>query len=265
MLCLGEIMVSHFSEIELLKLRVAWFAWKDINSNEFLNLFIKIWEETLTEVELILKKCKFRRNLREVTKLGLTLQPNIGFCYSPIVNAYFFNVWTFLFCSDAIEKSLFFRPAFMLANELIHEHAHFRYLRDHQMLNRPKSEMKRFQKSHGFEGEKFALSEEAKFLKRIRLVIPRFEDVKLFRVKSWDSNGIPNHCEIRSTQIMSKRQTKESFKSVQMKKKDLQNLSTLIRYNGEMNMRKTENKSMISSILNLESKKEFPIIEMEIN
>jgi hypothetical protein len=42
-------MQLHFSELELLKLKVLWLAWRDIESARFLREFRQLWNVDLRE------------------------------------------------------------------------------------------------------------------------------------------------------------------------------------------------------------------------
>ena len=250
-------MVSQFSNIEMEKLRISYLAWKEIKSKEFLEGFKRLWKIAIDEVELLFKQTHYSCRLQEVEKVGLSLQPNIGFAFSPLKKAYFLNVWSFFFVLDEIDASIYFRPPFLLANELVHEHAHYKFWSDHEMLNKTKDEMEQFGIEQGLEGEKYAHSEEAKFLKRLRFVVPHLVDIKLFRVRSWVRTGIPNY-EIKPTKIMARKQVKEMFKSVRDNKKNLQKFTAVKSYKNEMSEQKTEKYSILSSILKLDNvKKDF--------
>ena len=254
-------MPFQFSKLEWEKLHTSWLAWKDIKAQEFLKAFRPLWNLTIKEVEALLKRSNCSWRLQDVRKVGLTIQPNVSFAFSAIPKAYFLNVWSFFFCLMKSESSIFFRPTFLLANELVHEYAHYRFWRDHGMLDKDKKAMEQFDSEHGLENEKNALTEEVKFLKKVRYVIPGRVRIKLFRIQSWTSNGTPN-CEGKLVQLENRKNMNSKIKSM---KREIQELSSKKSYDNRMTKQKTETLTTISSILKLNVAREaWPIIEMEI-
>ena len=252
-----------FSDIETEKLYISWRAWKDIKSQEFREGFKELWNLTIEEVECLFKKCNYPFRLREVRKVGLTLQPNISFEFSPLKNAYFLNVWSLFFCPDPKEGSLYFRQPFELAHMMQHEHAHYEFLRNHKMLNKNKDEKIRFHTQNKVEGEKYAHSQEAKFLKKLATVLPLKVDIKWFFVNSWESNGQPKY-QIKTTQMWAKKTVKSCLEDVRKRKNKLQNLTALKMYNNEVCKHNTKTHSFYVKILKLDiQSNQFPIVEIE--
>lgn len=253
-------MPFQFSKVEWEKLHTSWLAWKDIRAQEFLNAFRPLWKLTIKEVEALLKRSDCNWRLQDVGKVGLTIQPNVSFAFSAIPKAYFLNVWSFFFCLMKSESSIFFRPTFLFANELVHEYAHYRFWRDHGMLDKSKKAMEQFESEHGLENEKNALSEEVNFLKKVRYVIPGRVRIKLFRVQSWTSSGMPN-CKGKLVQLENRKNIKSMIKLLE---REIQELSSKKSYDNMMSKQKIETHTALSSILKLNVAREvWPIIEME--
>ena len=131
---------------------------------------------------MLIEKAGLQIRLEGPSKIGINLQPSVSFAFSPIAKGYFINVWSFFFCPQKADSSAFFRPAFLLANELVHEHAHYKFWSDHGMLEKDNGEKEQFDKSHGLENERTALNAELVFFKRIMPLVPEIVNIKLFRV-----------------------------------------------------------------------------------
>jgi hypothetical protein len=181
--------LSHLSGLELNKLKAAWLAWKDITSPEFLETFRPLWDQAISDVETLLKQCDLKLEMRDFPRVGLTLQPNVSFAFSPIPEGCFINVWSFLFCHG--KDQALFRSPFFLAHELVHEHAHLEFWRDHGMLGKDKEAKEQFDSDHGIEDERHAFTKEAKFLEKMLPLVPDSINTKYFLVTSWNDSGVP--------------------------------------------------------------------------
>jgi len=254
----------QFSDIELEKLHTAWLAWKDIESHEFLEGFRRLWNLTIKEVESLLERCNYKRRLQEVGRVGLTLQPNTSFNFSSIDKAYIIHAWRFFFCHDPIESSAYFRPAFEVAYQLVHEYAHFKFCREHKILEKDLEVTKHFKIEQGLNDETYAHTEEEKFLKKLQFNVPNLFDIKLFRVRSWTNNGFPE-CIGKRTHIWARKGIKEQFKSVRESKRNLKKSYTVKSYDRRMSREKTKVHNILSSILKLgDGKKHSKIVWMDL-
>ena len=184
----------QFSRIESRKLHAAWLAWKDIQSNEFIKAFKPIWNGTLNEIANLFKKCNYYQNVCEIGTVGLTINPGVGFAFSPIVEAYEVNIWSFFFCNQKNELSAFFSPSFLVASKLVHEYSHYKFWKQHDVLGKTRQVKLQFDSIYGLEDEKYALTQELNFLNQMIEVIPHDVKITMFRVKSWDRYGQPS-CE----------------------------------------------------------------------
>ena len=199
--------------------------------------------------------------MEDVGKISLTLHPNISLAYSPISKGYFANVWSFFFCHQKIDSSVFFRPTFLLANELVHEHAHYKFWLDHGMLEKDKDEMEQFVKSDGLENEKNALNAELSFYKKVMLSVPNSINIKLFRVKSWDSKGRPV-CEGSEGQMFTGENIVLNISEIE---KTINALSSKLNYDSTMVGRAAAMHSALSAVLKMDtSTNKWPIVEMKI-
>lgn len=254
-------MPFQFSRIEQAKIYTSWLAWKDIRTQEFLKTFRPLWNLAIKEVEVLLERCHCKCRLKEVGKVGLTIQPSVSFAFSPIKKGFFINVWLFFFCLMRDEVSIFFRPSFLLANELLHEYAHYKFWRDNGMLDVGKESKKKFESEHGLENEKNALAQEVKFLRRVRRVVPGRERIKIFRVQSWTNAGMPI-CEGRLAQLENRKNINFMIK---LTERAIQDLSSKRSYDNRMTKQATENHATLSSILKLNTAREdYPIVEMKV-
>jgi hypothetical protein len=231
-----------------LKLKVSWLAWKDIESGKFLREFRQLWNVDLREAEVLIEKSGFQVKIKEADKVGLTLQPNVSFAFSPLDAKYLINVWSFFFCSQEVDSSVFFRPAFLLANELIHEHAHYRFWLDHGMLEKNKDAKEQFDKTSGIENERTALTAELSFFKKIMPIVPDYVNIKLFRIKSWKSKGRPN-CEGMNAQIPTRENIIQNITSIE---KAIKELSSKKIYDSTMESRATNKHSSLASVLKMD-------------
>jgi len=254
-------MPLQFSKVEEAKLYSSWLAWENIEAQEFLRGFEPLWRLAMDEVEALFKQASYRCRLKEVGKVGLTIQPNISFAFSPIKRGYFINVWSLFFCFQPGESSVFFRPAFLLANEMLHEYTHYRFWLDHGKLDADKETKERFDSEHGLENEKNALTEELNFLRKARYVVPPRVRVKFLRVLSWANNGTPI-CEGRLVQL----ETRKSINSmIRLVEGAIVGLSSKRNYDDEMTRQKAETHTSLSSALKLNvSQRDWPIVEMKI-
>lgn len=238
----------RLSEVELLKLKVSWLAWRDIESTRFLREFRQLWIGDLREAEALIEKSGFNFKVKEVDKIGLTLQPNISFAFNPLDARYLINVWSFFFCFQEDESRAFFRPAFLLANELLHEHAHYRFWLDHGMLEKNNDEKEQFDRTYGLENERTALTSELSFFKKIMPIAPDFVNIKLFRIKSWRSKGRPN-CEGMNAQMPTKENIIQNITNIE---KALKELSSKKIYDSDMESRATNKHSSLGSVLKMD-------------
>ncbi len=252
-------MPIQFSNVEQKKLYISWLAWKNIASQEFHDSVRPLLNQVINDVEAFIKKCEYTYRLRDVSKVGFTLQPTCSFGFSPIKKGYFINVWSFFFCLH--EADIFFRPSFLLANELVHEYAHYRFWQEHDMLGKDKVEMEQFKIQSHLENEKYALTNEVNFLKRIRNEIPNRISIKLFHVKSWENNGTPL-CEAKLAKMPTRENIKHQINSLEIA---IKGLSPRLSYDNKMTKQAIKNHSTLSSILKLDLTGEcWPVVEMEI-
>jgi hypothetical protein len=177
--------------------------------------------------------------------VGLTLQPNIGFAFSPIAEGCLVNVWDFLFSHD--KQRAIFKNSFDLAYKLVHEYAHYEFWRDHNMLGKDKKAKEQFSSDHGLEDEKYALTEEAKFLEKMQVLVPEKINIKLFCVKSWTDAGIPD-CEIEFSEGYAKVVIEARMSIVNGAIKEYVSKK---QYDNEMTKQNIAVKIELSSILNL--------------
>jgi len=254
-------MSFQLSEEELAKLYISWLAWKDLESEEFLGAFKPLWSSTLKDIAALLEKCNIEYGLENIHRIGLTIQPEISFAFSSLRRMYYVNVWSFLFSHQKQEGSLYFKPLFRLAHELVHEYAHYRFWRDHDMLDGNATVMRRFENEHGLENEKYALTEEADFLRRVQFAVPRQMKIRLFRVRSWTSQGLVDY-ESGSGRISVRKGIKLSVKAYE---KEIQQLSSREDWTSRSRTASAEKHTTFGSILKLElTGKEYPILVMEV-
>jgi len=251
----------QFSELEFQKLKVSWLAWRDIESARFLKAFRPLWNVDLREAKALISKAGLQIKVEEVGKIGLTVQPSVSFAFSPITKGYFANVWSFFFCYQKVDSSAFFRPAFLLANELVHEHAHYEFWLDHGMLEKDRKEKEQFAMEYGLEDERIALNAELSFFKKIIPLVPDPINIKLLRIKSWKSKGRPN-CEAMDAQMPT---IENIIQNVSCLEKAIKELSTKQNYDETMVRLATEKHSALSAVLRMEvPENKWPIIELKI-
>jgi hypothetical protein len=254
-------MQLQFSEVELLKLKVSWLAWRNIESARFLKEFRELWNADVREAEALIEKAGLHIRIEEIGKLGITVQPSVSFAFSPIAKGYFVNVWSLFFCSQKADSSAFFRPTFLLANELVHEYTHYRFWLDHGMLEKSSDEKEQFDKSYGLENERVALDAGLSFFKKITPLLPEFVNIKLLRVKSWKRKGKPN-CEGLEAQMPTNENIIQNIACIE---KALKELSSKQNYDGTMVSHATETHSALSEVLKMDvSANRWPIVEMKI-
>lgn len=250
-----------FSELESLKLKVSWLAWRDIESARFLKEFSQLWNAEIRKAKTLIEKAGFQIKIEAPGKIDVTLQPSVSFAFSPINKGYFVNVWSLFFCFQEADSRAFFRPAFLLANELVHEYAHYEFWLDHDMLEKSNDEKKQFDKSCGLENEKTALRAELSFFNKIMPHVPEFVNIKLFRVKSWRSKGRPN-CEGLEGQMPT---NENIIQNITCLKKAIKVLSSKQNYGNTMVNIATEKHYLLSKVLKMDiSNDEWPIVEMKI-
>jgi hypothetical protein len=240
-------MKAVLSDSELQSLRVAWLAWRDINSPLFIRQFRTIWERDVRGIEHILRKCNWKISLQNFSKIGLTLDPKVSFAFCLIPESFLFNVWSFLFCHD--DKQAYCRPLFLLSNEMVHEYSHFKFHRKQGILGKDKTTKQQYEKTQGTEGEKYALSQEALFLKRLKTIVPERVSIKLFRVSSWTNQGNPLY-KTENAEIELKKQISAYIHSC---KRKIERFSSKEKYDTEMVNQKTLSQDRLSSILALKT------------
>ena len=244
-----------------MKLKVSWLAWRDIKSVRFLKEFRHLWNADVREAESLIEKADLHIKVEEVGKLGLTVQPSDSFVFSPVDKRYLFNVWSFFFCSQKADSSAFFRPVFLLANELVHEHAHYRFWLDHEMLEKKNDEKEQFERTHGLENERTALNAELFYFKKIMPLVPEFVNIKLFQVKSWKRKGKPNY-EGTCVQLPT---FENIIQNITCLEKAIKELSSKKNYDNTMVRLATEKHYALSTVLKMDvSANKWPIVEMKI-
>ena len=248
----------QFSKPELRKLHVAWLAWNNLQTREFLRDFKPIWDSIMGEVSVLFQKSNFSQNVCEIGKAGFTLNPDVGFAFSPIVEAYQINVWSLLFCRQ--ELDVFFNPSFLIAGNLVHEHSHFNFWKQHNVLGKDRQIKERFASSHGLEDEKYALTEELKFLSQLIDVVSPSSDIILFHVKSWNIFGQPV-CEGISAEFPNK---ENILQRINMIESTLKQILSQKDYSVEMVESSRKIHSELSAILKLDLKENYAIVPMEI-
>jgi hypothetical protein len=253
----------QLTDSEIRKLRVSWLAWKDITATVFRKIFRRLWNQSLRETKSILELCKYEQNILEVGKIGVTLNPEVGFAFSVIPEAYYINVWHLFLLAQKDEAAVFFRPSFLLANELVHEHAHYRFLKEHNVLGVDKQNKMRLISSLGLEDEKFALNEELKFLNKMLWEVPREVEVKFLHIKSWNNKGEAS-LEGKTAHLLLQENIVQYMSTIETK---IKNLNSKEKYDAEMVERGKEHQSLLSSILKLSlgsTSTVWPVVGMKI-
>lgn len=248
-------MVIQLSENELQNLRMGWLVWRDINSPLFIKEFRRIWERDMKEIEIIFEKCNWKISWQNFSKIGLTLDPEVTFAFSLIPESFFINVWSFLFCHD--DKQAYCRPPFLLSNEIVHEYAHFKFYRKEGILGSNKTMKHLYEKTLGTESEKYALTNETLFLKRLKGIVPERVGIRLFRVNSWTKQGIPIY-EAELAEIELKKQISAYISEG---KKKIEHFKSKENYDAEMRNQKRFSENILSSIIGLNTPSTLPTKE----
>ena len=120
-------------------------------------------------------------------KITLTLNPTISFGYDPKRNILIYQLWNFLFDLCADNRECFAVPAFppKLAAELVHEHDHYLFLKDHDMIGKDKDE------KCEAETEKCAFAAQIAFLEKCKSNTPPSFIFEQIKVTAWTTDGQP--------------------------------------------------------------------------
>lgn len=174
-------------------LHLSWVSCKDFNalSNEDNKERLKnVWASMKVQFFPFFKEQEitFTDIATDLKDFVLSIEPTLGFAYSPEMNILEANLWTLLF---GINLDMVIPPVpWKLAGMLVHEHDHYLFLSSAGMIGADEKSSDEFQKANWISAEVRAYNSELKFLKKCRENLSPFF-LQQFRITGWTPNGQP--------------------------------------------------------------------------
>ena len=178
------------------RLRIAWLAWKDINllrRSPFSNLFIKIWINIKNSVAKCFETVNedFAAICTDFKTFDLTMMQDFPWGYESTSASIVLSVWPLLFAPLRFKGKNWLHPSLSinLPSAILHEHEHFKYLRQHGMIKSTPTQTQSFAQTHRQQMEFLACDREVDFLTRALDVSFNIQSIPLFQVQTWTGFG----------------------------------------------------------------------------
>jgi len=187
--------------IEKTKLYLVWLSCKDFESlkdDRNRKLLEQVWKKIKNDMQFYFKgySVSLQSIIAKFQIIKLTLDPRVPFGYDPQTHSLIYNLWKLFFTLPADESFCIPKPAWQMAGGLIHEHDHYTFLKEHEMIGKPEEAQKEFVKKFVFETEKRAFSSELGFYESCRSIMPSYQTYAV-TVKKWTKEGRPIQKDIK--------------------------------------------------------------------
>ena len=167
----------HLDEIEKNKLQLVWLSCKDfrmLRQAKNQALLKKVWTNTKNEMQLYFRN--YSTSLDSIVntfqKVNFTIDPSYPCGYDPEKNILILNLWNLLYAVTE-SNSAVPTPAWKLCGELIHEHDHYKFIVEHNMIGKTEKEYEGFNKKYLKKLEKRAFLTQQNFLGNCKKMFPQ--------------------------------------------------------------------------------------------
>jgi len=188
-------------------LHIAWLSTVDferLTEKNNLSILNKTWKNLKNNLYPYFKDQALSLDdvANDFKKITLTLNPSLSLCYDPKQGKLIYQLWGFLFDLIADDRECFAMPALpaKLAGELVHEHNHYLFLRDHDLIG------KETNCEYEDEMEQRALGAQIDFLKKCKRNAPASSLIEQIKVSEWTIDGVPTLHSGSSIDIISRTQ-----------------------------------------------------------
>lgn len=173
-------------------LHIAWLSTVDfgrLKEKNNLSILNKTWKNLKNNLYSYFKDQALSLDdvANDFKKITLTLNPSLSLCYDPKKGKLIYQLWEFLFDLIKDDRECFAVPALpaKLAGELVHEHNHYLFLRDHDLIG------KETNSEYEDEMEKQALGAQIDFLEKCKRNVPPSSLIEQIKVSEWSIDGVP--------------------------------------------------------------------------
>lgn len=176
-------------DIEKIKLRLLWLSCKDfgtLRQPKTKALLKNLWINRKSEMHLYFQNYTTSLDsiINTFKKVNFTIDPRLPSGYHPEKNILIFNLWSFFYavaqCDYAIPT-----PAWKLGGELVHEHDHYKFITEHNMIGKTEKEYERFNKKYLRKLEKRAFLILQNFLGNCKKNVPSRTLTYTIRIHRW--------------------------------------------------------------------------------
>lgn len=187
--------------IEKTKLYLVWLSCKNfesLKSIENRKLLKQVWRNIKSNMQFYFRgySLSLQSIMDKFQIIKLTLDPKVPFGYDPQTDSLIYNLWKLFFTLSTDDSFCIPKPAWQMAGGLIHEHDHYTFLKEHEMIGKPEEAQKEFVKRFVFEAEKRAFSSELGFYQNCRSIMSSYQTYAV-TVKKWTKEGKPMRKDIR--------------------------------------------------------------------
>ncbi|HLC00344.1 MAG TPA: hypothetical protein VJL33_03415 [Candidatus Bathyarchaeia archaeon] len=181
---------AHLSENTKNSLHIAWLSAVDfgqLKEKNNLSILNKTWKNLKNSLYPYFKDQEISLDdiAHDLKKITLTLNPSLSVCYNPKQGMLIYQLWGFLFDLITDNHECFAVSAFpaKLAGELVHEHEHYLFLKDHDLIGK--------ERNCEDEMEQRALGVQLAFLENCKRNVPPSSLIEQFKVSEWSIDGKP--------------------------------------------------------------------------
>jgi len=181
-------------EIEKAKLKLLWLSSKDfhlLRKPENRALLKMVWTNKKNEMQTYLQKYAIPLNSIANTfkKISFTINPTYPSAYDPKKNVLLLSLWDLLYTVTSSNFAIP-TPPWKLGGELVHEHDHYNFIMEHNMIGKTEKEYERFNKKYLRKLEKRAFLNQQDFLGNCKKNVPSRTLTYKIRVHRWLSKKI---------------------------------------------------------------------------
>lgn len=185
----------NLNKLQSSKLRLAYFAWKDINlltKKPYSSLLEFAWDSAHQEMTSFFGQVgkSYQEIGQSLRTCEFSLYPKTSHGFDAHRESLIVNLWSWMFCNlSAQPVEVGFAPPFLKAGELFHEFQHYKDIKDNNLLGASESALNDFSDQHRSEMEEKAFTEQIKILNRYKKVSPPVVSIITFKVIAWKNNG----------------------------------------------------------------------------
>jgi hypothetical protein len=188
----------YLDKMEQNKLYLVWLSSKDfskLNENKNQALLKDVWASMKNELFIYFQnqQTALETITGDFKSIWLTLDPKISMQYDAEQNTLEYHLWCLFFSLGGDKGNSFVipTPAWKLGGELVHEHDHFLFLNEHDMIGKGKDKSDDFKEKHAKEIEKKAYSRQLDFLSKCKDNVPPLTLTYRIEKMQWARDGRP--------------------------------------------------------------------------